>query len=274
MKKIRPIFLSLVLLGVIACTWLVPLTESAMKQVDLGLKRALVSYASARAFSGVLSVIQAAQLDIQPAGVGVTLSPGQILAPINDLVKHFSDFMLLVCVAFGIQKILILLSVHQGVSIALTFIVSSWIILLILRKNVPKWLSKSMVLFLMLRYAIPLTLIGVDALSEHFLMQKYQEAQQAIDNTTTATESSKDVLSPPPDNAAPGWLPKLSNWVPSPSDVKARYIKMKQDIDKSTQYIIDLIVVFLLQAILLPLFLMGGYYWIVRNMFVPPQQPT
>ena len=123
MKILRSIALALVLL---VCSWIAPMDAPAMTQVDAGLKRALVSFASARALNGLLSVLQAAQVDIKPAGIGVTLSPGQLLAPVNELVKHFADLMLLACVAFGIQKVLISISGYWVVSGALTVVALAW----------------------------------------------------------------------------------------------------------------------------------------------------
>jgi hypothetical protein len=78
MKIARHILLILGLLAVLVCSWVAPMDAPAMAQVDAGLKRALVSFASARTLNGLLSVVQAAQVDIQPAGIGVTLSPGAI----------------------------------------------------------------------------------------------------------------------------------------------------------------------------------------------------
>ena len=160
MKSLRQVAMVFVLLIIVACAWLKPMDSPAMAQAEAGLKRALVSFASARAISGVLSVLQAAQLDIQPGGLGVTLAPGQLLAPVNDLVKHFADLMLLASVAFGIQKFLISIGGHFLISTALTVTTFIWLYLNLRENYVPTWLSRSLVIFLMLRFAIPVALIG------------------------------------------------------------------------------------------------------------------
>ena len=49
-------------------------------------QRALVTFALARTLNGVISAVQGTELALQPAGVGVTLTPGEILDPVNDLV--------------------------------------------------------------------------------------------------------------------------------------------------------------------------------------------
>jgi len=263
MKTIRHIALILITLAIIACTWISPMDESAKDHIDTGLKRALVSFASARALSGILSVVQAAQLDIQPAGIGVTLSPGQLLAPANELVKHFADLMLLACVAFGIQKVLISISGYWLISIALSVVALSWAACQIRQNHAPRWLSRAFLLILMLRFALPVAMLGTDALSQKFLAKDYASAQAAID--TTALEASKVKAQEPPPNTASGWVPKLPDWVPSIPEVQARYTKLKQAVEQSTEHMIMLMVVFLLQTLVLPLLLIGGLFGMAKG---------
>jgi hypothetical protein len=263
MKTVRQIALILITLVIIACTWISPMDEPAKVHIDAGLKRALVSFASARALSGVLSVVQAAQLDIQPAGIGVTLSPGQLLAPANELVKHFADLMLLACVAFGIQKVLISISGYWLISIALSAVALAWAACQIRQNHAPRWLSRAFLLILMLRFAIPVAMLGTDVLSQKFLAEDYARAQAAID--TTALEASKVKTQEPPPNTASGWLPKLPDWVPSIPEVQARYSKLKQTVEQSTEQMIMLMVVFLLQTLVLPLLLIGGLFAMAKG---------
>ena len=107
MKNARQVILAFCMAAIVLCSWLGPLDAPATEQVDAGLKRALISFATARALNGVISVVQGTQVSAQPFGVGVNLTPGQLLAPLSELVKHFSDLMLAASIAFGIQKVLI-----------------------------------------------------------------------------------------------------------------------------------------------------------------------
>ncbi|WP_232834293.1 hypothetical protein [Rhodoferax ferrireducens] len=269
MKITRHIALILGLLVVLVCSWIAPMDAPAMTQVDAGLKRALVSFASARALNGLLSVVQAAQVDIQPAGIGVTLSPGQLLAPVNELVKHFADLMLLACVAFGIQKVLISISGYWLISVALTVVALAWAASHLRQSHAPRWLSRALVLMLMLRFAIPVALLGTDALSQKFLAADYTAAQSAIDTTTA--EAGKVKAPEPSASDDKSWLPKVPNWVPSLLEVKDRYTKMKQAVEQSTEHMVKLMVVFLLQTMLLPLLMLWALFGIAR---VSVEQPS
>ena len=107
MTGARRLVAMLVMAALVACAWLAPLDAPATRQIDAGLKRALLTFAAARALNSVISVAQATEVSLQPLGVGVTLAPGQLLDPVNDLVELFSNLMLAASVSFGVQKILI-----------------------------------------------------------------------------------------------------------------------------------------------------------------------
>ena len=98
-----------VLLSVVLA--LIPATdEVGQSHVDTAFKRALVGYALARGLNGAISVAQGTEVAIQPAGVGVNFTPGQILDPVNDLVERFSWIMMLASSSLGIQKVLLSMS--------------------------------------------------------------------------------------------------------------------------------------------------------------------
>ena len=103
------------------------------------LKRALVTFAAARALNGAISAAQGTELALEPAGVGVVLSVGQVLDPINDLVERFSSVMLVAASSIGLQNILLRISSTVGFDIAL-FVVALWLML----ATWSPWLQASM----------------------------------------------------------------------------------------------------------------------------------
>ena len=72
----------------ITASWYSPFQQVANEQVDAGLKAALISFASARALNAVISVTQGTQVGLQPGGLGVTLSLGQVLDPIIESARR------------------------------------------------------------------------------------------------------------------------------------------------------------------------------------------
>ena len=106
-------------------TWTTSFDAPAMSQVDAGMKRALVSFAGARALNAAISLAQGTEFS---AGFGahITFSVGEVLDPVNDLVESFSNLMLLASVAFGIQKVLLMIGQDALVKWLLTGVVAAW----------------------------------------------------------------------------------------------------------------------------------------------------
>ena len=95
----------LLLVAVLAVTPV--LDQRAAQNYESLFQRALVTFALARTLNGVISAVQGTEVALQPAGVGVTLTPGELLDPVNDLVERFSWLMLGATVSLGVQQVLL-----------------------------------------------------------------------------------------------------------------------------------------------------------------------
>ena len=73
----------------------------------------VVAFGLARTLNGAISVAQGTEIALQPAGVGVTLTAGEVLDPLNDLVERFSLLALTATISLQGQILLTeLLSTH------------------------------------------------------------------------------------------------------------------------------------------------------------------
>jgi hypothetical protein len=264
MAIFRRIALVISLVALVTCSWLAPLDAPAMKQVDAGLKRALVSFATARTFNGVISVLQGTQIDIQPGGLGATLAPGQIVAPINELVKQFADLMVLASVAFGIQKVLISISAYWAISLLLTLVAVGWASFSVRQRQPPRWLSKTLVVLLMLRFAVPVVTIGTDWISTQFMAADYETSQAAIDLASGQVEKANPGSTAPA--ASSGWWGKITGALPSMPAIPD-FSAMKLAAEQATEHMIRLMAIFLLQTLVVPLLLLWGLYGAARSVF-------
>ncbi|MDO9360669.1 MAG: hypothetical protein Q7T70_16965 [Polaromonas sp.] len=264
-QNVSRFLLALLMAAAVACAWLAPLDTPAMQQVDAGLKRTLVSFASARALNAVISVAQGTEVSVQPLGVGLTLTPGQLLDPVNDLVEKFATLMLAASVAFGVQKALIAMGAYWLISLALTVLAIAWGWLQLRRQLPPRWLSRLLVVVLMLRFAIPVVTLGTDLLWQKFLAADYAASQQLIDTSS----SQAATLAPPVPAAAEssGVIDKMKAWLSGNADVKARFESLKQAAEQAVEHIIRLIVIFVLQTMVIPLLLMWALYAAARALF-------
>lgn len=272
MHNTRNIILASFALLVILCSWLAPLDAPAIKQVDAGLKRALVSFAAARTLNALISVAQGTEISAQPLGVGVTLTPGQALDPLNDVVEQFSTLMLGASIAFGVQKILISIGSYWLISLVLTVAVLAWTGLFFRRRPAPAWLSRSLVILLMLRFAVPVVTIGTDLLSQKFLAADYEASQLMID--TSSSQAAKGSLPVPAATESQGIVETIRGWLSQTGDLKQRFENLKGSVEREIEHILKIIVIFLLQTTVIPFLLMWALYGITRSAIELPRQPV
>src|SRR5690606_10581460 len=148
-------------------SWWTGLDAAADERVDAMLTRALVTFATARALDGVISVLQSGQVGAQ-VGVGMSIQPGELLDPVNDLVEQFSDVMLAVTVALGVHKVLLSIGGYWVLPILLSAL-AVLVVVTGLRAGAPRWLTQAFVLLLLVRFAVPVATVGADALFARFL---------------------------------------------------------------------------------------------------------
>jgi hypothetical protein len=320
MQNASKAILALTLLSMVLCSWFALLDLPASKRVDAGLKRALITFATARALNAVISVAQGTEVAVEPMGVGVNLAPGQLLDPINDLVEQFSTLMLAACIALGVQKMLISIGGYWLVSLSLTVSALGWAWSYFRQKQPPGWLSRVLVILLMVRFAIPMVTIGTDLMFKEFMASEYQASQQSIGNApdqiteldppaqtaepTTqplndATSHPTAAPSPPvqtskvaPPAEKPGLWAQFKQMGKDATEVvvnlpaktkmlldvntraKTHFKNLQQTVEQWTKHIINLIVIFLLQTLVIPLLLIWAFYAIVRGTFELPRPTT
>ena len=243
--------------AMVACAWLAPLDSAANRQIDAGLKRALVSFAAARALNAVISVAQGTEISLQPLGLGVNLGVGQVLDPVNDVIEQFSSLMLAASVAFGIQKVLVNVGAHWLISLVLTATAVAWAVMFYRRQRSPSWLAQALVVLLMLRFALPVATLASDLVFRQFLAGDYEVSQQVLGRTATRIETP----GAPPAAQGQGLLDQLKGWAGSQSTAwKERFESVKQAAEQATEHVIKLMVIFVLQTLIVPLAMLWLLY--------------
>jgi hypothetical protein len=57
------------------------------------ITKAGLTYATCRAVNASISIVKESSLQLEPAGVGVSLAVGQALDPIDDMTERLSDVL-------------------------------------------------------------------------------------------------------------------------------------------------------------------------------------
>jgi hypothetical protein len=223
------------------------------------LKRAVFTFAITRGINGVISVIQDTEIAFSPAGIGVTLAVGEILDPINDLIERFSWVMLVSTASLGIQKILLEVGRWFGFRLLLT------LAMIILLAGI--WFGeitgfrllalgyRLVIIALIIRFCIPALAIASDKIYDLFLKESYIESTQNLKDIKGEIKESnllkKDIKEEP--SGFWGDLKSMYKATKETVDIKKKLDFLKDKVSNAVNYIIDLIVVFLLQTIIIPL---------------------
>jgi hypothetical protein len=270
-QRIRKWLFSLVLLLLAILSVLPVVDQRAEAEYEDLFQRAFVTFALARTINGVISVVQGTEIALQPAGVGVTLTPGEILDPVNDLVERFSWIMLAATISLGIQNVLLDISAWWLIQ-ALVTALAAW---LLIRLWYPgqgpdvyrSVLKHTFALLLFIRFAVPLMLIANDLLYQQFLESRYQQSTQVITEAgkeleqLSAEGSAEQVEDPDAgmlDSISRAW----SNTVNS-VDLSGRLERMQDRAAELIEHLIQLSVVFILQTGILPV----AFLWVFLQVF-------
>ncbi len=268
-------------------SWYQPMTAAAEASAEAGLTRALASFAAARTLNGVISVAQGTEVAVHPVGVGVSLTVGEILDPVNDLVESLSSVLLAASVAFGIEKLLLSLGAGVWVSVLVTITAIAWAALFAMAKA-PPWLTRLTLALLFVRFAIPVALIGSESVFEHLSSASYAESQASIEGTSAELKSLTADTAPAETDAPPtgddgatassgltGWFSDLGDaaqrakdgmvesvqGISAPTEaLRAKFDSVKNLAEQSVRRMIDLMIIFVMQTIVTPILLLWLMY--------------
>lgn len=238
------------------------------------LKRSLAAFAIARGLNGVISVAQGTEVAVQPAGVGVNFTPGEILDPINDLVERFSWVMLLSSTSLGIQQILLSISTWHLFTLVVVAVLALACIALWLRSGISsgirQFVLKLSLALMIIRFAVPFMAIANEWIYEEFLSELYSESTTSLSETTDdIRELNRDLdqsEATANDESLLGSVRQLVQSAASTVDLNARLTQYKQSASAATQHAINLIVVFVFQTIILPLVFLWFVYSVLKRL--------
>jgi len=278
-KKTKPnkwlISLLLLLVGIFSVTPFVD--QRAAADYDKLFQRAFITFALARTFNGVISVVQGTEIALQPAGVGVTLTPGEILDPVNDLVERFSWIMMGATISLGVQNVLLDVSAWWVIQVLVSAL-AAWLLIRLWHPGQGSQLNRILFkrvfpLLLFIRFAVPVMLIANDLLYQQFLEQRYQQSTEIV---TEAGEDLEQIrVEASMDNARDddaGMLDSITRaWSSTVDsmDLSGRLKHMQARAAEVIEHLIQLSVVFVLQTALLPVAFLWLFTQVIKRLFRP-----
>ena len=239
-----------------------------MSTADVLFKRALTTYALARTFNGVISVAQETEIAVQPVGVGVTIGAGQILDPLNDLIERFSWLVLGASASLGLQLLATEMFAHPVV----TVLVLATIGLMLCALWVPRLPARTQILklgamVLCVRFLFAAITLAGALLSDVFLAERQRVAMADIEQVSSALAAEETVV---PTTSTDSLIERIDRFVSSSArglDIEARLQRLGSQAETAIAALIDLISVFLMQTVVLPLALLWGASAALRGLW-------
>lgn len=243
----------------------VVVNESAKDVIDKSFNQALIVFGSAKALNAVISLAQGTEINLPFVVVAI----GEVLDPINDLVEQFSLIMLASLVSLGIQKIL--LNFVSNDFFNLTFIISILVfnIFLFLKfkniESIKNMALKLTLILLFLRFSIPFVAYLNEYSYDYFIKPQYNIEQLNETILNTKDEISKINLESVEEKES-GFFEKFRQKFDM-TFYEKKVDEYKDAVDSSSDNIVDLIIVFIFQTILLPLFYLFVFYILLKKLF-------
>jgi len=274
-RAIRKWLFSLVLLSAIILSLTPFVDQRAAADYEQLFQRAFITFALARTINGVISVVQGTEVALQPAGVGVTLTPGEILDPVNDLVERFSWIMMGATISLGIQNVLLEVSAWWVIQ-ALVSVLAAWMLIRLwypgqgskLNRGI---LKRVLLMLLFLRFAVPVMLIANDLLYQQFLEHRFEQSTEIIAlagkeleqlQSEASAEEAEDHDGSMLESITRAW----SNSIDS-IDLSGRLKRMQAQAGEVIEHLVQLSVVFILQTGLLPVAFLWVFLEVLKRLF-------
>jgi hypothetical protein len=276
-KSINRWLFSLVLLLVAVLSITPFLDQRAAADYEQLFQRAFVTFALARTINGVISVVQGTEVALQPAGVGVTLTPGEILDPVNDLVERFSWIMMGATISLGVQNVLLEISAWWLIQALVAALAAGMLMRLWYpgqgSRTFRTLLKRAFLLLLFIRFAVPVMLIANDLLYQQFLEQRYEQSTEIITEAGQELEQIRaETGDEEPRSGDEGMLDSFTRaWSSTVDsiDLSGRLKRMQAHAADVIENLIQLSVVFILQTALMPVAFLWFFGQVIKRLFRP-----
>lgn len=185
-----------------ALAWHGILDQYSSQDISASVTSAGVIYGTARGINALVSVLQGTEVNI----VLVTLSIGEVLDPVNDLIERFSEVILVALASLALQKIVLAVVSHTLFNIVLLVVaVATGVSLFTQNTRLQSAMLRGFLIVAFFRFSLGLVVLAnswVDATfldeadqARHLAMEKFQGELRQIDTLSRKEDEATALLS-------------------------------------------------------------------------------
>lgn len=211
---------------------------------------------------------QGTEIAVQPIGVGVTISVGQILDPLNDLVERFSWLALVASASLGTQMLLTDITAEPAISWGVTVLACLSLVFLWWPGKSPAaaLLMRALAVALMLRFLFTLVSLSVGWVDAWVLETRQQAAMAELTLARDDIESLREESTPTVSASESSIRQQFNDLI----DEGRQLLNLESQIDalearaeSAIEHLLQLIVLFVVQTLLVPI----GAFWLALTAF-------
>ncbi len=238
------------------------------------ITKAGLAYATCRAINASVSIIKESSLQLEPAGVGVSLAVGQILDPVDDMTERVSDVLVTAITSLGVQKLIFEISVSLAPQIFAIFLFILSILIWFENEgltSLQKITARFLILIAVLRLCLPLSSLANEYIYNNYFADQISHANNELKLHSVKFDQLGDVTLP----ESSGFFETIEK---SGSFIKKKSVEFKnalKDSVSSMENIIENLLkltflyvgIFVIQVIFLPVLIFWFVIKIANTLF-------
>jgi hypothetical protein len=240
----------------------IPLERYVADELHTMLIVTLSAYGVLRGLNSVISMAQGTELSIEPMGVGMTLTPGELLDPLNDLVEQVSTVLLISSASIGIQRILTTLFDEPIIRLLFGLAVISISLFAMSAKQSKVTrirLTRFILILTLFRLMIPITIM-TSSLMQAWLSPEREEALTVLVETESHVKRVTEIST---QQSQSNWLTMMKEKL----DISDTLEDIKRKAESAVMAGITILTEFIFVFIVLPIFCMIASYKLISMSF-------
>ncbi len=239
------------------------------------ISKAGASYGVCRVINATVSIIKESSVELEPAGVGLSLAVGQAVDPINDMVERLSDVLVMSITSLGVQKLTYEICLTLAPQVLAFFLIVFSILTLFQGDRIFKLqrlILSILVIVSIARFCLPVSSMANQFLQDHFFEQKIVEANSELARGIADLDKLKDVALPKYDGVI-GTIENSASYLKQKSiDFKNAIAVTIENRDIIVENLLELtflyVGIFIVQVLVLPLLIFWFLIKVVNSLLL------